>query len=384
MKICLVFNGQGAFDLKQVEEFLRTQDDLSDAISMTNEIMDEDMMEILHNPKLLQQAKYAQIATFFMNHCSYLAAKKKMEIEPYAVIGHSLGHYNALVVAGCLSYQDALRIVKKRSELAEGIANQCSECGMVRIVGQDIDIYVIEQLCEKMTNGNKVVEVSIINSPQNIILSYSNYYFDEIEDVFCDYQIKKIAVPVPYHSSAMIDIVPDLLDTIHSVTFSEPKMIVLSNVLGKPINKRQMKLDLVQHLCTKIDIYKCIKYLSDSEVDQMIEIGISKVMSKIASFNEMFQVTNILLDQNEMECKGSEEKINFYEESLEMLGQLMSMPNINGYEDILRYYYDRLMKGQGKSKEVKEDFEALNSSYEEIMGMNEDYVGFYNQRICLS
>ena len=144
-----------------------------------------------------------------------------------------------------------------------------------------------------------------------------------------------------------------------------------------------MKLDLVQHLCTKIDIYKCIKYLADSEVDQMVEIGISKVMSKIASFNEMFQVANILLDQNEMECMGSEEKI-YYEESLEMLGQLMSMPNINGYEDILRYYYDRLMKGQGKSKEVKEDFEALNSSYEEIMGMNEDYVGFYNQRICLS
>lgn len=40
------------------------------------------------------------------------------------VIGNSLGEYNALYAAGCISFEDGLRLVQKRGKLMGSIIEQ--------------------------------------------------------------------------------------------------------------------------------------------------------------------------------------------------------------------------------------------------------------------
>src|SRR5207248_8866288 len=52
-----------------------------------------------------------------------LEALRARGLGPDAVVGHSLGEYSALVAAGALDFEDALRVVRRRGELMARIGD---------------------------------------------------------------------------------------------------------------------------------------------------------------------------------------------------------------------------------------------------------------------
>ncbi|HYA45764.1 MAG TPA: ACP S-malonyltransferase, partial [Acidimicrobiales bacterium] len=71
----------------------------------------------------LTETRNAQLATFVMG-LVVLDAVERLGIEPTACAGHSLGEYTALVAAGAIGFEDAIRLVAERGEAMQEAAEE--------------------------------------------------------------------------------------------------------------------------------------------------------------------------------------------------------------------------------------------------------------------
>src|SRR3712207_677587 len=75
----------------------------------------------------LRQPHNCQVA-LFVHHAVLLAAWRRAGITPVAAAGHSLGEYNALLAAGVVTFEDALRLGDVRAR-----APQSAEIGRAHV-----------------------------------------------------------------------------------------------------------------------------------------------------------------------------------------------------------------------------------------------------------
>ncbi|HMS40975.1 MAG TPA: ACP S-malonyltransferase, partial [Pyrinomonadaceae bacterium] len=115
-KIAYIFPGQGSQSVGMGK-------DLFDNFPMSRMIFEEaddalgfSLSEMCFNGTVVDLALTAntQPAILTTSIAAYNAMKEYEYPEPDFVAGHSLGEYSALVVAGALSFADAVRTVRKR------------------------------------------------------------------------------------------------------------------------------------------------------------------------------------------------------------------------------------------------------------------------------
>ena len=91
------------------------------------------------------------------------------EIKPALVAGHSLGEFSALVAAGSLSFEDAVKLVRKRGRLMKD-AGQANPGGMAAVMPLGRD--VLDEVCQEASAlVGKPVQVANDNSPGQIVIS---------------------------------------------------------------------------------------------------------------------------------------------------------------------------------------------------------------------
>ena len=69
---------------------------------------------------------------------------KTLRVVPYAVAGHSLGEFSALVACEAISFEEALKIVRKRGLLMQ-YAGEMNPGTMAAVIG--LEDVVVEQIC---------------------------------------------------------------------------------------------------------------------------------------------------------------------------------------------------------------------------------------------
>ena len=116
-KNVFLFPGQGSQYCgmsKNIYDFYKYS---KEYFQIAEEILGYNIKEISFNgvKEKLNSTKFTQPAIFINSIIKDRILKEK-GIEPCAVAGHSLGEYSALVSANVLSYENALKIIKIRSE----------------------------------------------------------------------------------------------------------------------------------------------------------------------------------------------------------------------------------------------------------------------------
>src|SRR5262245_6725163 len=85
--------------------------------------------------RLSEGTRYQQPALFLCSAAAWNAWREDdMEEEPRAAAGHSLGEYAALVAAGALEFDDAVRLVDERAS-AMAAAGEANRGTMVAMLG---------------------------------------------------------------------------------------------------------------------------------------------------------------------------------------------------------------------------------------------------------
>ncbi|SMR63496.1 unnamed protein product [Zymoseptoria tritici ST99CH_1A5] len=146
-------------------------------------------------------------------------------VTPTAVIGHSLGEYAALHVAGVISASDMVLLVGRRAEL---LVRECTPHthGMLAVKGG------VEAIRNAL--GINMTEIACINGPEETVLCGSSDVVAAANDTLGKngFKATKLNVPFAFHSAQVDPILDEFRKVASSVTFNKPSVPILSPLVG--------------------------------------------------------------------------------------------------------------------------------------------------------
>ncbi|OAK99816.1 ketoacyl-synt-domain-containing protein [Phaeosphaeriaceae sp. SRC1lsM3a] len=151
-------------------------------------------------------------------------------IVPTAVVGHSLGEYAALHVAGVISASDMVLLVGRRAELLE---QECTANthGMLAVKGS----------AESITTalGDKMTEIACMNGPEETVLCGTVEVVESTSELLSakGFKATKLNVPFAFHSAQVEPILEKFKAVATSVVFNKPEVPVMSPLTGEVIRE---------------------------------------------------------------------------------------------------------------------------------------------------
>lgn len=158
------------------------------------------------------------------------------DIQPSAVLGHSLGEYAALHIAGVISASDAIFLVGARAQL---LVEKCTAGthAMLAVQGS------VETVTEALGDSAATTNIACINGPRETVLSGGSGEIADIAEQLggAGFKCTQLKVPFAFHSAQVEPILDEFELLVRSVRFETPKIPVISPLHGKllegePIN----------------------------------------------------------------------------------------------------------------------------------------------------
>lgn len=191
--------------------------------------------------------------------------------------GLSLGEYTALHVAGAVSFEDALRLVRRRGQLMQEAAT-ASPSGMVSLVGADETS--AEALCAAVRQ-DEVLVCANFNCPGQVVISGAKAACERAVEAAGEHKLRAVTLPVAgaFHSPCMEPAAEGLWAVLTETRFSQPRMAVVSNVTGKPHeNADSIREGLRRQLTAPVRWQHCVERMIADGVDSFVEVGPGKVL----------------------------------------------------------------------------------------------------------
>ncbi|QYK68972.1 MULTISPECIES: acyltransferase domain-containing protein [Paenibacillus] len=193
-------------------------------------------------------------------------------IRPQFVAGHSIGAFPAAVIAGVLSFEDALRIVWLRARLMEEAFPE--GYGMGVIMG--LTKAEVQQAVLLSHSEATPVYLSNINAEQQIVVSGSlvglNKAFMHVKELGSA-KTALLKVPIPSHSPLMSEVANKLLLTIHTFSLRDAQIPYLVNHTGRKTNsKEKIAEDLALNVANPVQWMDMAAVCVESGADCFIEM----------------------------------------------------------------------------------------------------------------
>jgi [acyl-carrier-protein] S-malonyltransferase len=195
--------------------------------------------------------------------------------------GHSLGEFSALVCAGSLAFDDAVRLVRRRGEFMQ-TAVPVGEGGMAAIIGLDDDS--INRICgEVSAAGDGEVAAVNFNSPGQVVIAGHAAAVEQASAALKAAGAKRampLPVSAPFHTSLMRPAGERLAEVLASIAIQAPAIPVVHNVHARPeSDPERIRGLLVEQIYSPVQWTACVAYMAAQGVNQVVECGPGKVLS---------------------------------------------------------------------------------------------------------
>ncbi|WP_018757768.1 ACP S-malonyltransferase [Paenibacillus terrigena] len=280
-KIAFVFPGQGAQAVGMGKDAYDSVEAARSVYDRADEVLGFPLTELIFEGPDTELKKTVNTQPALLTtSVAYYEALKSKGITPDFVAGHSLGEYSALVVAGVLSFDDAVAIVRARGQyMEEAVPN--GQGAMAAVLGLERD--ALAALCVSVSADTGVVELANVNCPGQIVVSGSKEGVDGIVARGKEAGAKRVLpleVSGPFHSSLMKPAAAKLGDTLASVAMKDATVPVIANVTAQSvIQAEEIRKLLVEQVYSPVLWEDSVRYLIDQGVDTFIEIGSGSVLA---------------------------------------------------------------------------------------------------------
>lgn len=280
-KFAIVFPGQGSQAVGMLADLAkdhpvvcRTFEEGSDALGVDLWLLSQE------GPKeQLNETQNTQPALLCAGIAVMRVLDTRLEQQPLAMAGHSLGEYTALVAAGVLDLADAARLVAERGRLMQE-AVPVGHGAMAAILG--LDDKQVREVCEEAAQG-QVVEAVNFNSPGQVVVAGDAQAVNRATEVARAAGAKRallLDVSVPSHCALMKPAAQRLALALQAVVFHTPSTPVLHNVTAAeaadPVEIRSL---LVEQLFSPVRWVETVQALGQRGVELIIEAGPGKVLT---------------------------------------------------------------------------------------------------------
>jgi len=199
------------------------------------------------------------------------ALEEGAPVSPAVVAGHSVGEYAALVAAGVLELDAALRLVARRGELMAGVD---VEGGMSAVIGLERE--AVEAVVESVGRPTELV-VANDNAPGQIVISGLHGPLEAAEEQLRQAGARRvIRLPVsgPFHSPLMASVAEQLAEAFERETWSDARVPIMSNVTAEPVTDAgRIRALLAEQVRSPVEWTRCVQRMAQDGVNVAIECG---------------------------------------------------------------------------------------------------------------
>ena len=200
---------------------------------------------------------------------------KARGITPDSAGGHALGEYSALVVAGSLNFQDAVKLVHKRGQFMQE-AVPVGEGAMAAIIGLDDSIII--DTCADVGD----VQAVNFNCPGQTVIAGKTQAVNSAVDKLKSAGAKKaviLPVSAPFHSKLMAPAAIKLANELDNVTINDAAFPVASNFTGElETSANDIKRNLIAQADNPVKWIHCVNAMIQFGATNFIECGIGKTL----------------------------------------------------------------------------------------------------------
>ena len=252
-------------------------DEFEDITKKTDRILGYSVKALcLEDPhKKLNQTQYVQPALYTVNALWYRKMREEYDNCPDFFAGHSLGEYNALNAAGCIDFENGLKLVKKRGELMARVFGG----SMAAILGLD------EQQVNNILKANdlRTIDIANINTPSQIVISGPQPDIERVLPIFDNAGAKyfPLNVSAAFHSRYMQEVRAEYERYLRGFEFGELTIPLISNVHARPYEQKDISANLADQLYMPVRWSESIRYLLSKGNMHFEEVGHGTVLTNM-------------------------------------------------------------------------------------------------------
>jgi len=285
----LIFPGQGAQRVGMGREFYETSEAARTIFDQADRLLGNDLKSVIFEgpPEKLTQTAFCQPAILTVSVAALKALQAHPQFQNLAVrfaAGLSLGEYSALVAAGALTFEDALRLVERRAFFMEEAA-RLAQGTMAAVIGFDRDRLL--KICSETG-----AEVANFNSPEQIVITGG---LEKVREACRRIQAEgptraedpargaKSVIPLEvsgaFHSSLMQPAARKFEGELKKVSFQSCRIPVVSNVHAQPHrDPDSIRRDLARQIVSSVRWEESVRTIASQGITDFIEIGPGKVL----------------------------------------------------------------------------------------------------------
>jgi [acyl-carrier-protein] S-malonyltransferase len=282
--LALLFPGQGSQEVGMGRDVALASPAARETFERADEALGLSLSRICFEPSgedELLRTEIQQPAILTVSVALLRALGELAPVEAACVAGHSLGEYTALVAAGAIPFEDAVRIVHARGRYMQEAVPE-GQGAMAAVIGCAPD--VVEQACAiARTQTGRVVAPANYNGPQQTVISGEA----AAVELACARSRQEgarrtvpLAVSAPFHCPLMAPAAEKLAPELSRVRFEDPHPPVVTNVEAR-VNADGSRIPelLRAQVTAPVRFTEMIREMARLGVTRVLEIGPGRVLT---------------------------------------------------------------------------------------------------------
>ncbi|MFI3187093.1 MAG: ACP S-malonyltransferase [Methylococcaceae bacterium] len=278
--LAFVFPGQGSQSVGMLADLAVSYPEVKQVFERASDALGKDLwllvsegpgeeLNLTHNTQPAMLAAGVAVWEVWCKHSN---------VRPAWMAGHSLGEYTALVCAGAMSFEDAIKLVAARGLLMQeavppGIG------AMAAILGLE-DHHVVKACADAA--GEDIVSAVNFNSPGQVVIAGHVAAVERAMLAAKEAGAKRavlLPVSVPSHCALMMSAAEKLDRQLQNTPIDIPKMTLIHNVdVASHSAPEVIRNALKEQLYKPVRWADSIKFMHDQGVNCFVECGPGKVL----------------------------------------------------------------------------------------------------------
>lgn len=280
-ELALLFPGQGSQSVGMLAELASVHPQVQETFEQAGQVLAVDLWQLISEGPAedLNRTELTQPAMLAGGVAVWRVWQALDGPVPAAMAGHSLGEYTALVAAGALAFEDAVRVVAERGRLMQEAVPE-GDGAMAAVLGLDDE--VVAAICREAAEG-QVVTPANYNSPGQIVIAGDSAAVERAMHKCRDAGAKRamiLPVSVPSHSPLMRSAAESLAHILADVEIHAPGIPVIHNVdVDSHDQADAIRQSLVTQMYSPVRWTETVQALTARGILVMAECGPGRVLS---------------------------------------------------------------------------------------------------------